>query len=236
MLNCAVYGLIRFYILTSRCLGADYPGHLLLLLGMVSMGVAVPFVLVQKNFRRLLAYSTIDQAGIMVTALGIGGKVAALGLMLHMTYHTAAKSLLFLCAGNISQRFKTDLFHDIKGGVLRVLPITGGALFIGMLAIVGMPPFSLFQSEFLVVSAAFSGGHTLSGVLFILFGTGLFAGMALHVSNLVLGNSASLPTPRYPWRDSAVLILVVFVVAIGFWLPGPLLALIQGAARVVTGE
>ena len=82
------------------------------------MGIAVPFVLVQKNFRRMLAYSTIDQAGMMVTALGIGGKLAAFALMLHMTFHTVAKSLLFLSAGNIYQCFKTDLFQKIKGGVL----------------------------------------------------------------------------------------------------------------------
>ena len=96
MLNCAVYGLVRFYVLTSRCLGTEYPGNLLLILGLFSMGIAVPFVLVQKNFRRMLAYSTIDQAGMMITALGIGGKLAAFALMLHMTFHTVAKSLLFL--------------------------------------------------------------------------------------------------------------------------------------------
>src|ERR1035441_7067899 len=87
MLNCAIYGLVRFYVLTTRCLGAEYPGNLLLLLGLFSMGIAVPFVLVQKNFRRMLAYSTIDQAGMMATALGLGGKLAAFALMLHMTFH-----------------------------------------------------------------------------------------------------------------------------------------------------
>ena len=120
MLNCAIYGLVRFYVLTSRCLGAEYPGNLLLILGLFSMGIAVPFVLVQKNFRRMLAYSTIDQAGMMVTALGIGGKLAAFALMLHMTFHTVAKSLLFLSAGNIYQCFKTDLFQKLKGGVLQI--------------------------------------------------------------------------------------------------------------------
>ena len=115
MLNCAVYGLVRFYVLTSRCLGAEYPGNLLLLLGIFSMGISVPFVLVQKNFRRLLAYSTIDQAGIMITALGIGGKLAALALMLHMTFHTVAKSLLFLCAGNIYQRFQHRSLRQDQG-------------------------------------------------------------------------------------------------------------------------
>jgi hydrogenase-4 component F len=234
MLNCAVYGLIRFYVLTSRCLGAEYPGHLLLLLGVFSMGISVPFVLVQKNFRRLLAYSTIDQAGIMVTALGIGGKVAALGLMLHMLFHTVAKSLLFLCAGNIYQCFKTDLFQKIRGGVLRVMPLSGTAFFIAMLAIVGMPPFGLFQSEFLIVGASFAAGYFVPGILFILFGTGVFAGVALHANGLVLGPAGEIRTNWYPWRDSSLIVLVLVLIVIGFWLPRPLLELIRGAARVVS--
>jgi hydrogenase-4 component F len=236
MLNCALYGLVRFYILASRCLGADFPGGLLLLFGMLSMGISVPFILVQKNFRRLLAYHTIDHAGIMVTALGIGGKLAALALMLHMTYHTVAKALLFLCAGNVSQHFKTDLFEKVKGGVLKVIPVTGIVFMMAMLAIVGMPPFSLFQSEFLIVRAAFGSGHYLATALFILFGTGVFAGAILHVGGLVLGPAHQEPSPALrPWRDFSMLALAAVLVTIGFWLPGPLLALITGAANVVTG-
>jgi hydrogenase-4 component F len=236
-LNCALYGLVRFYILTSRCLGPDFPGALLLLFGLLSMGISVPFVLVQRNFRRLLAYHTIDHAGIMVTALGVGGALGAFGLMLHMTFHTVAKSLLFLCAGNVYQQFKTDLFHKIRGGVLRPMPVTGAVFLMAMLAIVGMPPFSLFQSEFVIVRAAFGGGHYLATVLFVLFGTGVFAGALLHVGGLVLGPGGQEPSPPLdPWRERPMLALAGILVVIGFWLPGPLLELIQGAARVVAGS
>jgi hydrogenase-4 component F len=235
MLNCAIYGLIRFYVLTSRCLGSEYPGGLLLLLGIFSMGITVPFVLVQKNLKRLLAYSTIDHAGIMAAALGIGGKLATLGLMLHMTFHSVAKPLLFFCAGNIGQRFKTDRLQLLKGGMIQVMPVTGVALFVGMLAIVGLPPLSLFQSEFLIAGAAFGGAHSVSGALFIFFGAGLFAGMALHVSRLVLGPSEDARSPVYPWREGAVVALTAVLVVIAFWLPRPLLELIRRAATVVTG-
>jgi hydrogenase-4 component F len=236
MLNCALYGLIRFYVLTSRCLGPEFPGRLLLVFGMLSMGISVPFILVQKNFRRLLAYHTIDHAGIMVTALGVGGKLGALALMLHMTYHTIAKSLLFLCAGNVYQHFKTDLFDNIKGGVIRAMPVTGTVFLMAMLAIVGMPPFSLFQSEFLILRAAFLSGHYLATALFVLFGTGIFAGALLHVGGLVLGEGGQQPpAPLHPWRDSSMLALAAILVVIAFWLPAPLLELIRGAARVVAG-
>jgi hydrogenase-4 component F len=237
MMNCALYGLTRFYILTSRAVGAEFPGGLLLIAGMLSMGISVPFVLVQRNFRRLLAYHTIDHAGIMVTALGVGSKLGALALMLHMTYHTVAKSLLFLCAGNVYQHFKTDLFDKVKGGVIRAIPVTGAVFLMAMLAIIGMPPFSLFQSEFLIVRAAFGAGHYVPTVLFIVFGTGIFAGALLHVGSLVLGNNpAEQPAAALrPWRDSSMLALAAALVIVGFWLPSPLLQLIRGAASVVTG-
>jgi hydrogenase-4 component F len=201
----------------------------------VSMGISVPFVLVQKNFRRLLAYHTIDHAGIMVTALGVGGKLGTLALMLHMTYHTVAKSLLFLCAGNVSQQFQTDLFDKVKGGVMRVMPVTGIVFLMATLAIVGTPPFSLFQSEFLILRAAFAAGHYVPTALFVLFGTGIFAGALLHVGGLVLGQGAEQPpAPLHPWRDSSILALAAVLVIIAFWLPAPLLELIRGAAGVVT--
>jgi hydrogenase-4 component F len=236
-LNCALYGLIRFYILTNRCLGADFPGGLLLLLGVASMGIAAPFILLQRNFRRLLAYSSIDQAGIMAIALGAGSKLGALALMLHMTYHTVAKSLLFLCAGNVYQHFKTDLFARIKGGVMQVMPLTGGVFFMAMLAVVGMPPFGLFQSEFLIVRATYGGGHYATTVLFVLFGTAIFAGALLHFGGLVLGAAEdSAAVEIRPWRDFSMLALAAVLLVIGFWLPAPLLELIRGAARVVSGD
>ena len=237
MLNCALYGLIRFYILTSRCLGADFPGHLLLLFGLLSMGVSVPFVLVQTHYRRLLAYHTIDHSGIMATALGIGGSLGSLGLMLHMTFHTVAKSLLFLCAGNVYQHFRTNQFSEIKGGVLRVMPLTGVVFLMAMLAIIGMPPFALFQSEFLILRAAFNGGHLLTAVLFVLFSVGVFAGAILHVGGMILGPRGDTPVaePR-PWRNASLLAMAAALVVIGFWVPAPLFQLIGNAARVVNGQ
>jgi hydrogenase-4 component F len=237
LLNCALYCLIRFYILTSRCLGAEFPSHLLLLFGLLSMGVAVPFVLVQKNFRRLLAYSTIDHAGIMAVALGLGGALGSLGLVLHMTYHTIAKPLLFLCAGNVQQHYRTDQFSRIKGGVMKVMPLTGVVFLLATLAIIGMPPFSLFQSEFLILRAALDGGHILAGSLFVLFSAGVFAGVLLSVSRMILGPRGDAKVvPRRPWRNGSLLALAGVLVVIGFWVPAPLFELIRGAARVVSGQ
>lgn len=235
-LNCALYGLVRFYILASRCLDGSYPGGLLLLFGVLSMAISVPFVLIQRNFRRLLAYHTIDHAGIMLTALGVGGPLGALGLTLHMTFHTVAKSLLFLCAGTVYQHFRTDLFRKIGSGAIRLLPFAGTVFFVATLAIVGTPPFSLFQSEFVILRAAFSAGHYVPAVLFVIFGAAIFAGAVLHVGGLVLGPAEPVPAaPWYPWRDSAVLLSTAVLVVMAFWLPAPVFTLIRDAAGIVSG-
>src|SRR5260370_14925326 len=183
----------------------------------------------------MLAYSSIDQAGMMITALGIGGKLAAFALLLHMTFHTVGKALFFLSSGNIYQCFKTDLFQKIKGGVLRVLPLSGAAFCLGTMAVVGMPPFSLFQSEFLMVRAAFGTGHFLVGALFVLFGLGVFTGMTLHVSRMLLCPPEQDPRGWFPWRDAPLVILASILIGIGFLLHATLLELVRRAAQVVSG-
>jgi hydrogenase-4 component F len=217
--------------------GPDFPGRLLIIFGILSMGISAPFILVQKNLRRLLSYHTIDHAGIMAIALGIGGKLAPLALMLHMIYHTIAKALLFLCAGNVYQHFKTDLFDKVKGGVMKTIPVTGIVFLMAMLAIVGTPPFSLFQSEFLILRSAFEGGLYLPAALFIIFSAAIFAGAVLHVGGLVLGpaEKSAPPAALRPWREYSMLALASALGAIAFWVPAPLMELVRGAARVVVG-
>src|SRR5664279_824084 len=165
-INCALYGIARFDVLAEKCLGHDFPGKLLAGFGLASILVAAPFVLAQRNFRRLLAYSSIDHAGIMVAALGFGGKLGALGAMLHMLFHAATKPLLFFCAGNVQQHFATPYFWKVRG-VIHTLPWTGGLFLLAALAVTGTPPFSLFQSEFTVLSAALVAHRDWSAFLFI---------------------------------------------------------------------
>ena len=104
-----------------------------------------------------------------------------------MTFHAIAKSLPFLCAGNVSQHFRTDLFAKVKGSVPGAMPLTGVVFPMAMPVMVGMPPFSLVQSEFPTVRAAFDGGSGLASVLLIPFGTGVFTGAVPCVGTLILG-------------------------------------------------
>jgi hydrogenase-4 component F len=236
VLNCALYGLVRFYILSSKCLGPQFGSQLLVLFGLLSMAVAVPFILVQKNFRRLLAYSSIDHSGIMVLALGFGGPLGILGMLLHMTFHSVTKPLLFFCAGNVQQHLNTDLFRKAKGGLIHSMPLTGAAFLMVTLAVTGSPPFSFFQSEFTVLRAGFGKGYPVLAVFFVSFLVLIFAGFLVHIANLVLGEDPSLPRADLcRWKKYSVAGLAVVIVVMGFWIPAPLFRLIQNAVGIVVG-
>ena len=122
VLNCALYALARFYVLTARCLGPSFASQLLILFGLLTIGIAVPFILVQRNYRRLLAYSSIDHGGIMVLSLGFGGVLGPLGMLLHMTFHSVTKPLLFFCAGNAQQHTGTDSLRRVPEGCSTLCP------------------------------------------------------------------------------------------------------------------
>jgi len=236
VLNCALYGLVRFYILSSKCLGPRFGSQLLILFGLLSIGVAVPFILVQKNFRRLLAYSSIDHSGIMVLALGFGGPLGILGMLLHMTFHSVTKPLLFFCAGNVQQHLNTDLFRKAKGGLIHSMPLTGAAFLMVTLAVTGSPPFSFFQSEFTILRAGFSRGYFVLAFFFVSFLILIFSGFLVHISNLVLGEDPGLPRSNMgAWKKYSVVGLAVVIVVMGFWIPAPLFRLIQGAVGIVVG-
>lgn len=236
VLNCALYGLLRFYVLSSKCLGPHFSSQLMILFGLLSMAVAVPFILVQKNFRRLLAYSSIDHSGIMVLALGFGGPLGVLGMLLHMTFHTVTKPLLFFCAGNVQQHLNTDLFRKTKGGLIHSMPLTGATFLTVTLAVTGSPPFSFFQSEFTILRAGFAAHHFVLAVFFISFLVLVFSGFLVHIANLVLGEDPGIPRSNIDgWKKYSVVGLAVLIVGMGFWIPAPLFRLIQGAVGIVTG-
>jgi hydrogenase-4 component F len=236
VLNCAVYAILRFYVLAVKCLGPAFPGGLLLFFGAASMIVAVPFVLVQRNFRRLLAYSSIEHAGIMVTAIGFGGRLGLIGAMLHMMFHAMTKPLLFFCIGDVQQHFQTAFLRRVHGAI-RSIPLTATLLVMVTMAVTGVPPFSIFQSEFTILSAGFASSHTLLSLLFIACVVTIFAGFLQHVVQMMLGTprEATVAGTQNRWKIGIVCILALTILAIGLHLPEPLFKLAQNAADVIGG-
>lgn len=234
VLNCSIYGLARFYVLAVRCLGPSFPSQLLMLFGLLSIGIAVPFILVQRSYRRLLAYSSIDHGGIMVLGLGFGGALGALGMLLHMTFHSVTKPLLFFCAGNAQQLTGSDSLKKTPGGLLHSLPVSGPVFLLATLAVTGTPPFSLFQSEFTILRAGFAAQHVVLSILFVTLLVAIFAGFFYHIAQLVLGPPSDSPNGEpCRWKTYPVIGLLALVVVLGFWVPAPIYSLVQGAARIL---
>jgi hydrogenase-4 component F len=235
MLNCALYGVARFALLTSRSTGAAFSSHLLMLFGLLSIAVAVPFIVVQRSYRRLLAYSSIDHCGLMALGFGFGGVFGPLGSLLHMIFHSAAKPLLFFCAGNAQRHTGNDSLRNPQGGLIHALPITGAAFFIAVLAVTGTPPLAVFQSEFTILRAGFVSGYPWLTALAIALLVAIFAGMFTHVVKLVFGPPPANSTrgDRDPWTTSPLVIIAALLLVLGLWMPAPLVALVKGAAQIL---
>jgi hydrogenase-4 component F len=236
-INCAIYGIARFDVLAVKCLGPEFPGKLLAGFGIASILVAVPFILTQRNFRRILAYSSIDHAGIMVAALGFGGKLGALGVTLHMLFHAVTKPLMFFCAGNVQQHFATPYFWKVRG-VIRSLPWTGSLFLMATLAVTGTPPFSIFQSEFTTLSAALAADRGWAAFLFVAGVATIFTGFLVHMAKMNLGapaHDSPPPAAECPWKLGAMLLVAVVVIALGFWLPAPVYELVEQTVQIIGG-
>ena len=186
LLNCAMYALMRYDAIVSRSVGPAFPHVLLLIFGVMSMVVAGLLILVQRNLKRLMAYSSIEHMGIIAIGLGLGGPLGLFGALLHVFNHSVAKSLLFFSAGNVRHNLGTLRIDEIQG-ISRTMPQTTAALLVGGLAIVGLPPFSLFISEFAILSEAFAQARYLVVTLFLMVLSVVFGGFAFHFFRMLGG-------------------------------------------------
>ena len=168
LLNCAVYAILRFRIIAISSAGSQFTDHLLIGFGLFSIAIAVPFLVVQHDIKRMLGYHSVEHMGIIVLAIGIGGHIALYAAMLHLVAHSLTKSSLFFAAGSLVQAFHTRSMHRMRG-LLRITPIAGAGLILGVLALAGLPPFAMFTSEFGLVSGAFGTGRGTVGVVGAVF-------------------------------------------------------------------
>ena len=239
MLNGAMYCLLRIHIIAKAALGPEFSGGLLLALGLLSVAVATPFILIQWNLKRLLAYSSVEHVGIMAVAVGLGAEAATLGALLHMTYHTLAKPLAFFSAGTIAQLHASSDFDEIGPGTLGRTPVASALLVLAAVVMTGSPPFGLFFSEMTILKAGFSGPHTGAIGVFLACLVLLFCGFFYQVGRMVLGEpDASVRTPdaeRLDAGSATTIVAATLAVVSAFYLPQGLLDLIHAAVRVVEG-
>src|SRR5438477_1217967 len=193
-LKIAVYALLRFHILTTACLGSGFSGELLSGFGLFSMLLAGPFILVQKNLKRMLAYSSLEHVGLICVAVGMNAWLTVFGALLHMGYHALTKPVLFFAAGNIHQQFHTLDFRRIGCGLVHRMPKTALLLGLAAVSVSGLPPFGLFVRELTVIAGGFSSNHVWVGMVILIALIFVFCGVLEKLAGLLLG-----PNPReYP--------------------------------------
>ncbi len=235
LINAAMYAILRFHhLLSVSAVGPDFSSHLLLIFGIFSLGIAIPFILVQRDYKRLLAYSSIKHMGLIATGVGLSTPLAIYGALLHALNHALAKTMIFMSAGNLFLKYQTKEISLVQGAT-KVMPATGVLLLLGTLAITGVPPFNLFISEFLILSGSFSSKSFLVGSLILLFIVAAFAGFVHHLNQMAFGTPKDhLPSgEENPSGLLPLAILLVLVLLLGVYIPGPLHELLQQAAKVV---
>ena len=230
LLNVALLALLRFKGVTDLALGTYFTQHLFIGFGLLTILVAALIIFTQWNYKRLLAYSSIEHAGIMVLGFGFGG-LGAFAALLHMLYHSLAKSSLFFSTGNIFLKYSSTKIDNVRG-LLTTLPTTTVLFFIGFLAVVGLPPFGIFTTELYIVLAGIATHPYVTSVA--MFGLVLvFVGFLRHLTRLAYGE----PPHGLPAGESNYLTilpsfaLLVILVALGFYLPAGIQTLLQTAAH-----
>ncbi len=236
LLNCALYGLIRFRIVTSGAIGESFSNELLVILAVVSIGIAASSIYFQKDMKRMLAYSSVEHMGLVSLGIGFGGLIGIYGAILQIINHAIAKPLMFFASGTVSQKYETKVMSKVKG-IIKVMPVTGALFLIGGFSLVGMPPFNIFLSEFLVLSSGFQSGQFLAVSIVIAFLVVTFAVFLRHLIKMIFGS----PTTEMKKDEMGKLaiipmaILGSLVIVFGFYIPNQLQALIHNASIIING-
>ncbi len=234
-MNTVLYGILRIYAIANSVL----PGQIspfLIFFGIFSVAVSVPFLLVQRDLKRMLAFSSVEHIGIILLGVGIGGPLGIFGALLHSFNHSMVKSLLFMAAGNIQQKYHTKQIERITG-VLSTMPITGKVFLLAVLALAGAPPLNVFISEITIMMAGFSMGHIAITALFLLLVVMIFAGMVYYSIKISYG---APPTGMLQGESGGTSTLALFlplvaVVTCGLYVPPFLSEMIQKVAVVLQG-
>ena len=230
LLNVALYAVLRFKMLMSANPAALTPGPLLVGVGLASLLFAALMIYRRGDIKRLFAYSSIEHMGIMTFAFGMGGPLANFAGLLHMTMHSLTKSAIFFTVGHISQAKGTQRISTIRG-LTATHPALGWGLVAGVVAIVGMPPFGVFMSEFLVVSSTFAR-QPLLALLLVLGLLLAFGTLIWRLHGMAFGESHGVNTPVHASLLPMLTHLGLVLMA-GIWLPGPLVTWFQHVALLL---
>src|SRR5271170_1959191 len=230
LLNVALYAVIRCKVLVEGSLQTSFARELLMGFGLLSVVVAAFLLSRQKDVKRLFAYSSIEHMGIITFAFGMGGPIANFAGLLHITVHSLTKSAIFFAVGHAAQKTGTQLIDGIRG-LVTLSPLIGWGLALGSLAILGMPPFGVFASEFLILTSAMREHAWATPFLLLALGVA-FAAVFSKVQPMVFGEATAARLPHRP-AMTPVFVHLGLVLMLGIWIPPFLADWYRHAAKLI---
>jgi hydrogenase-4 component F len=244
LLAVSFYAILRFYQVAAAALGSAFPRDVLLVFGVASLLLAALYVLDQRDYKRLLAYSSVEHMGILAVGVSFGAPVALAGVLLHVLAHAAAKGNAFMGAGVLVRKFGSKQIGSVSGG-LDLLPWSGPLFLAAILALSAMPPFGIFRSEFEIVTGGLATSHNAAAVILVILVTVAFFGMSATANRMLLTprrvTAADPPVATVSrgepsiWMVLPVAAGVVALVVLGLHPPGELLGLLARAVAVLRG-
>ncbi|MDC8446759.1 MAG: hypothetical protein LV473_00220 [Nitrospira sp.] len=252
----AAYAILRVRIIVDHAVPLAFAGGLLALLGFASFVTAAFFLLIQHNYKRLFAYSSIEHMGIAMIGFGVGGALGTFGGLFHLLNHAFAKSMAFFAAGNIHRRFHTVEIGDVQG-LAMAQPWTATALMISGLALSALPPFAAFASEVQILTAlasqgvpgmGFTGtegmvavtlsdqfGRVTLASVFLVSAVLSFGGLLYRMTGMVWGTPPEGIVRGEVWTLGHMPILLLAGALVGFslFLPQPIQQLLERAAAIL---
>jgi len=232
LLNVAIYAVVRCKVLVEGAFHSPLPSRMLMGFGLLSVVLGAFFLFRQRDIKRLFAYSSIEHMGIITFAFGMGGPVATFAALLHMTVHSLTKSSIFFTVGHAAQKAGSQLMDNIRG-LITLSPTVGWVLMLGALAILGLPPFGVFASEFLIITTAMREQPWATPILLIALGVA-FAAIFGRVQPMVFGETDALRLPHPP-ALLPVFAHLAIVLLLGLYVPPYLAHWYQAAASFIGG-
>ena len=230
LLNVALYAVVRCKVLVDGELESAFAGNLMMVFGLLSLVVAALFLSRQRDVKRMFAYSSIEHMGLMTFAFGMGGAVATFAGLLHMTVHSLTKSAIFFTVGHAVQKTGTQTMDDIRG-LVTTNPTIGWGLMLGSLAILGLPPFGVFASEFLILTTAMQQQPWATPILLLALGVA-FAAIFARVQSMVFGDTTAQRLPHPP-ALLPVFVHLALVLMLGLYIPPYLADWYRQAAQLI---
>jgi hydrogenase-4 component F len=238
LLNCALLIIFRFATISNLVLGPSFAQTLFLIFGGISVVAAAFFMYAQRDIKRLLAYSSTENIGLIMLAFGIGGPAGIFAGLLQAINHSLVKSLLFCTTGNILIKYHSRNLDRVKG-MLQAIPASGVLLMIGALALVGTPPFNIFLSKFFIISTGLGAGHIWLMILCLLILVVVFTAFFRVIASTLFGERPDdVINGEANWLTLVPgAILTVLILVLGLYIPSQLITLLNGASGLVlTGD